>query len=129
MSACVSDKVCNKNLTPVLQARRADPCDRHRCQQATQHFYGSMPQNVAEMLAMLASWKSSSGPSKPPKNSESEHGHTWLHDYLLYAFATVLLVGVVILMPLAIVSKIWMMRKRDNTKFHHPQKSNSVVIF
>lgn len=52
MSACVSDKVCNKNLTPVLQARRADPCDRQRCQQATQHFYGSMPQNVAEMLAM-----------------------------------------------------------------------------
>lgn len=28
-------------------------------------------------------------------------------DYLLYAFATVLLVGVVILMPLAVISKIW----------------------
>ena len=30
-----------------------------------------------------------------------------LSDYLLYACATVLLVGVVVLMPLAVVVKIW----------------------
>lgn len=28
-------------------------------------------------------------------------------DYLLYVFATVLLVGVVVVMPLAVVSRIW----------------------
>lgn len=31
------------------------------------------------MLVLVTSWKSNSGPSKPPTNSESEHGHTWLH--------------------------------------------------
>ncbi|XP_041804059.1 GDNF family receptor alpha-like isoform X2 [Chelmon rostratus] len=76
----------------------------------------------------VTSWKSSSGPSKPPDINQSEHGHAWLHDYLLYAFTTVLLAGVVILMPLAVVSRIWMLRRRDKTKFHHPQKSNCVVI-
>ncbi|XP_051273225.1 GDNF family receptor alpha-like isoform X2 [Dicentrarchus labrax] len=75
----------------------------------------------------MISWKSSSGPSKPPEINESEQGHTWSNDYLLYAFTAVLLVGVVILMPLAVVSKIWMAR-RDKTRFHHPQKSNCVVI-
>ncbi|KAI3362667.1 hypothetical protein L3Q82_001741 [Scortum barcoo] len=47
-------------------------------------------------------------------------------NYLLYAFATALFVGVVILMSLAVVSKIWMLRRRRETKFHHPRKS--VVI-
>lgn len=28
-------------------------------------------------------------------------------DYVLYAFATVLLVGVAVLIPLAVASKIW----------------------
>ncbi|XP_040906248.1 GDNF family receptor alpha-like [Toxotes jaculatrix] len=257
MRVCVNDAVCNRHLAPVLQACMADQCDRDRCQQETRHFYGSMPQNVAEMLAMceceasdqyclqmktalhsgtcedetwicqvsvnqcaddsncrdllktfqakcwspeeaqcsnsdlhsnecfnkidpafilgaeseckmaflatlgtalhhpcsceglhsedlhtcnmihdvlhnrshfMTSSKSSSGPSKPPKISDSEHGHTWSHDYLLYVFATVLFVGVVILMPLAVVTKIWMTRKRDKTKYHNPQKSNCVVI-
>ncbi|KAM3605753.1 uncharacterized protein V6R79_004030 [Siganus canaliculatus] len=76
----------------------------------------------------MASLKSNSGPSKPPDISGSEQGHMWSHDYLLYICATALLVGVVILMPLAVVSKIWMLRRKDKTKFHHPQKSNSVVI-
>ncbi|XP_022619164.1 GDNF family receptor alpha-like [Seriola dumerili] len=257
MRVCVSDAVCNRYLAPVLQACTADPCHPERCQQVTQHFYGGMPQNVAEMLVMceceasdqsclhmrtalhsgtcedetricqdtviqcvddsncrdllksfqakcwsseeapcsdsdlqsaecftsmdpgrilgadfecktaflatlgtalhhpcscrgmhndelktckmihdvlhnrsyfMTSWKSSSVPSKPPEINESGHGHTWLHDYLLYAFATVLLFGVVVLIPLAVVSKIWMLRKRDETKLHHPQKSNCVVI-
>lgn len=73
----------------------------------------------------MTTWNSSSDPTKPPESNESEQGYTWLHDCLLYAFATVLFVGVVILMPLAVVSKIWMLRRRE-TKFHHPQKS--VVI-
>uniref|UniRef100_UPI0037E88BB2 GDNF family receptor alpha-like n=1 Tax=Semicossyphus pulcher TaxID=241346 RepID=UPI0037E88BB2 len=76
----------------------------------------------------MTSWQSSSGPSKPPEVNESEEGHRWSQDFLLYAFATVLLVGVVLLMPLAVVCKIWTSRRRDKTKFHHPQKQNFVVI-
>ncbi|XP_073338500.1 GDNF family receptor alpha-like [Pagrus major] len=76
----------------------------------------------------LTSWESSSGPSKPPEIGESEQVHTWTHDYLLYAFATVLLVGVVVIMPLAVVGKIWILRRRDKTKYQHPQKSNCVVL-
>ncbi|KAJ4948183.1 hypothetical protein JOQ06_019720 [Pogonophryne albipinna] len=58
--------------------------------------------------------------------------HDLLHNrshfsYLLFAFATAVLVGVVVLVPLAVVSKIWMLRRRDKTKFHHPEKSNCAV--
>ncbi|XP_005915582.1 GDNF family receptor alpha-like isoform X1 [Haplochromis burtoni] len=66
-------------------------------------------------------------PSKPPQTIESDHAYAWLQDYLLYVVAAILLAGV-ILMPLVIVSKKWISRKRDKTKFHHPQKSNCVVI-
>lgn len=52
MTVCVSDAVCNRYLAPLLQACMADQCDRDRCRQQTQQFYGSMPQNVAEMLVM-----------------------------------------------------------------------------
>ncbi len=52
MKVCVSDAVCNRYLTPVLQACMAEQCDRGRCQQATEQFYGSMPHSVAEMLVM-----------------------------------------------------------------------------
>ncbi|XP_059215880.1 GDNF family receptor alpha-like [Centropristis striata] len=77
----------------------------------------------------LTSWKSSSHPTKPPEVDDSEQSHAWSHDYLLLAFAIVLLFGVVILMPLAVVSRIWMLRRRrrDKTKFHHPQKGNCVL--
>ncbi|XP_034408386.1 GDNF family receptor alpha-like [Cyclopterus lumpus] len=67
----------------------------------------------------MTPWKSSS--------DESEQGPTWSHDYLMYAFVTMLLVGVV-LIPVAVASKIWMLRRKDKIKFHHPQKSNCVVI-
>ncbi|XP_070772766.1 GDNF family receptor alpha-like [Enoplosus armatus] len=76
----------------------------------------------------MTSWKSSVGPSKPSEINDSERGRAWTHDYLLYTFATVLLVGVVILMPLAVVSKVWMLRRKDKPKLHHPQKRNCVVI-
>uniref|UniRef100_A0A3B4ZPJ1 GDNF/GAS1 domain-containing protein n=1 Tax=Stegastes partitus TaxID=144197 RepID=A0A3B4ZPJ1_9TELE len=51
---CVTavDAVCNRHLVPVLQACTKGQCDSQRCQQATQQFYGNMPQNVAEMLVM-----------------------------------------------------------------------------
>ncbi|XP_042357978.1 GDNF family receptor alpha-like [Plectropomus leopardus] len=75
-----------------------------------------------------SSWKSGGGSTKPPATDESEQGLTWSHDYLLYGFATVLLIGVVILMPLAVISKICMLKRRDKTKFHHPKKNNCVVI-
>ncbi|XP_065815666.1 GDNF family receptor alpha-like [Labrus bergylta] len=74
----------------------------------------------------ITSWKKST--SKPPGLSDPEDGYVWSNDYLLYAFATLLLVGVVILMTLAVISKIWMLRRREKTKFHHPQKSPCVVI-
>ncbi|XP_031697679.1 GDNF family receptor alpha-like [Anarrhichthys ocellatus] len=76
----------------------------------------------------MTPWKSSSGPTKPPEIDESEQGPTWSRDYLVYAFATVLLVGVVIIiMPLAVASKIWMLTRKGKTKFHHPQKSDCVL--
>ncbi|XP_054886121.1 GDNF family receptor alpha-like [Poeciliopsis prolifica] len=49
---CVSEPVCNKRLTPVLQACMADQCDNERCRQEIQQFYGGMPQQSAEMLVM-----------------------------------------------------------------------------
>ncbi len=52
MTDCVSDAVCNRYLAPVLQVCMGEQCDRDRCQQVTQQFYGSMPHNVAEMLVM-----------------------------------------------------------------------------
>ncbi|KAK5853919.1 hypothetical protein PBY51_015033 [Eleginops maclovinus] len=253
MRVCINDAVCNKYLTPVIQACAAQQCDQDRCNKVSQQFYNSMPQNVAEMIVMceckdldqscldikkalhsgtcgdqiwicqdtvnlcvedkncryllnnfrvkcwspeeaqcsdrdlqkdecisqmdpalilganseckkaflatlgtalhyrcqckgmrnediltcnmihdvfhnrshfMPSWKSSDGPTKYPEVDESEQTHTWSKDDLIYAFATVLLVGVVVLMPLAVVSKIWMLRRRDKTKFHHPKKSD-----
>ncbi|CAJ1067510.1 GDNF family receptor alpha-like [Xyrichtys novacula] len=74
------------------------------------------------------SWnKSSNSPSKPPEMNESGDDEMWSNDHLLYIFATLLLVGVIILLPLAI-SKVWILRRKDRTKFHHPQKRSFVVI-
>ncbi|XP_053188609.1 GDNF family receptor alpha-like [Scomber japonicus] len=253
---CVSDAVCNRYLVPVLQACRAEGCNRDHCLQATQQFYGSMPHNIAEMLVMcdcraadqsclhmktalqsgtcgeetwicqetvdlcikdrrcrnllktfqakcwsseeaqcsdfdlqnecftqmdptfifgedseckraffatlgttlhypctckgvhnaalltcnlihdafhnrshfMRPWKSNDGPSKPPEINEPEKGQTHISDYLLYGFSTVLLVGVVILMPLAVISTIWVLRRKDRKRFHPPQKNKCVVI-
>ncbi|KAK1905257.1 GDNF family receptor alpha-like [Dissostichus eleginoides] len=75
----------------------------------------------------MTSWKSSDGPTKYPEVDESEQAHTWSNGSLLFAFATAVLVGVVVLVPLAVVSKIWMLRRRDKTKSHHPEKSNCAV--
>ncbi|XP_068184222.1 LOW QUALITY PROTEIN: GDNF family receptor alpha-like [Antennarius striatus] len=74
------------------------------------------------------SWKISSGLSMPPKTNESEQDHSWSHDYILYGFAALLFVGVVVLMPLAVISKIWMLRRRERNKIPLPQKSSCVVI-
>ncbi|XP_054654978.1 GDNF family receptor alpha-like [Dunckerocampus dactyliophorus] len=52
MRLCVSDAVCNKYLARVLQACMAGQCDPDRCGRETQHFYASMPHNIAEMLVM-----------------------------------------------------------------------------
>ncbi|KAF3708312.1 GDNF family receptor alpha-like Precursor [Channa argus] len=57
----------------------------------------------------MTSQKSSNGPSKPPEISKSDKGQTLpiVSDYFMYAFATVLLVGIVLIMPIVVVSKIW----------------------
>ncbi|KAM4598891.1 GDNF family receptor alpha-like [Fundulus diaphanus] len=49
---CVSESVCNRHLTPVLQACMVEQCDSERCQREIQQFYGGMPQQSAEMLVM-----------------------------------------------------------------------------
>lgn len=49
---CVSESVCNRHLTPVLQACMTDQCDSGRCRQEIQQFYGGMPLQCAEMLVM-----------------------------------------------------------------------------
>ncbi|XP_030012687.1 GDNF family receptor alpha-like [Sphaeramia orbicularis] len=69
--------------------------------------------------------KSSTGPSKPPEFNETEKGPKSITDYLFYAVAFLLLIGAV---PLAVFTKIWISRKRENTKFHPLQKGNCVVI-
>nr|XP_040033784.1 GDNF family receptor alpha-like isoform X1 [Gasterosteus aculeatus aculeatus] len=71
--------------------------------------------------------KSVSGPTKPHEINESEQDPSWPHDYVLYAFATVLLVGVAVLIPLAVASKIWMLTKKEKTKYQPHQKSNCVL--
>ncbi|XP_037321430.2 GDNF family receptor alpha-like [Pungitius pungitius] len=75
----------------------------------------------------LTPWKSSSGPTKPHEINESEQDPSRSHDYVLYALATVLLVGVAVLIPVAVASKIWMLTKKEKTKFHSHQKSNCVL--
>ncbi|XP_026164699.1 GDNF family receptor alpha-like [Mastacembelus armatus] len=75
----------------------------------------------------LPTWKPSNDPPKPPGINEPEPNHTWIPDYLLYAFAIMLLVGVVVLMPLAVVTKIWMLRREKN-KFHPLKKSSCVNV-
>ncbi|KAM9364957.1 GDNF family receptor alpha-like [Pholidichthys leucotaenia] len=52
IGVCLSDSVCNRYLAPVLQACMGEQCNNDRCQQVTQQFYSSMPQNVAEMLVI-----------------------------------------------------------------------------
>ncbi|KAM7408859.1 hypothetical protein PAMA_002534 [Pampus argenteus] len=256
MRVCVSDAVCNRYLAPVLQACMAEGCDRDRCQQATQQFYGNMPHSVAEMLVMCdceasdqsclrmknalhsgtcrketwicketvslcvkdrhcryllktfqaKCWRSeeaqcsgidlqnecfmqmdpalilggdsecktaflatlatslhypctckgvhnadlltcnmihdvlhnrshfmtprkiNDGPSKPPEIIESERNQTWITDYLMYGFAAVLLVGVIISISLSVISKIRLLKRKDTERFHPPQKSSCVVI-
>ncbi|XP_047459877.1 GDNF family receptor alpha-like [Mugil cephalus] len=256
---CIGDAVCNRNLAPVLQACMGEQCGSEGCRQATQQFYGDMPQNLVEMLVMCEcdaadqsclqtktdlhsgtcgdeTWicqdavnrcvedsncrrllktfqakcwspeeaqcsdhdlqregcfiqmdptlihgtdseckmafvgtlgtalhhpctckgvhnndlrmcnmiqntfhnKShfiisshhkdikGSGDPKPPEVNDAQHAGS--HEYLLYGFATLLLAGVLILMPLAIVSKICSLRKRDGTKFHHAQKHSGAVL-
>ncbi|XP_061646690.1 GDNF family receptor alpha-like isoform X2 [Phyllopteryx taeniolatus] len=49
---CVSDSVCNKHLAPVLQTCMEAQCGHDNCGQETQHFYSSMPHNLAERLVM-----------------------------------------------------------------------------
>ncbi|KAM6916228.1 GDNF family receptor alpha-like [Xenentodon cancila] len=236
IGVCVSDSVCNKHLTPVIQACEAEQCSSDHCQQETQQFYTSMPQNAAEMLVMceceasdrscqlmktavqtgtcgeetricqerlaqcvedancrnllqsfqakcwspedagcsernlsidecftlkdpalilatrsdcrkaflatlgtvlhhhctckgvhidhllacqmirdvfhnrshfIAFRESSGCATKPPEIRGSEHAHTWSYDYLLYSSAAVLVAGVVVLVLLIVVSKIW----------------------
>ncbi|KAM9848247.1 GDNF family receptor alpha-like isoform 2-T2 [Aulostomus maculatus] len=72
-------------------------------------------------------WRRGYGPSKPPESDESERGRLWVNenDYLLYA--TVLLVGAVLLMPLAVISKLWLLRRGDKTRLRPPQKSLCVA--
>ncbi|XP_061601430.1 GDNF family receptor alpha-like [Cololabis saira] len=52
IGVCLSDSVCNRHLVPVLQACEAEQCSSDHCQQETQQFYTSMPQNAAIMLVM-----------------------------------------------------------------------------
>ncbi|KAI4813034.1 hypothetical protein KUCAC02_024388 [Chaenocephalus aceratus] len=99
MKVCINDAVCNKYLIPVSQACMAPQCDHDRCEKASQQFYSSMPHDVAEIIVMLSAIR----------------------------FCNCSTVGVVVLVPLAVVSKIWMLRRRDKTKFHHPEKSNCAV--
>ncbi|XP_029376226.1 GDNF family receptor alpha-like isoform X2 [Echeneis naucrates] len=76
----------------------------------------------------VTSWKSSSGPTKPPEINNSQHNYSWSHDHLLYAFVTLVLIAVVVIMPLAFVSKIWLLRKSAKKALRHPHKSNCVAI-
>ncbi|TWW78794.1 hypothetical protein D4764_11G0009150 [Takifugu flavidus] len=50
------------------------------------------------------------------------------HDYLLLPFAAVLLVGIAILLPLTLMSKIWMLKRREEKLCQHPEKSDCVIM-
>ncbi|CAB1338520.1 unnamed protein product [Coregonus sp. 'balchen'] len=66
-------------------------------------------------------------PYVPPPVSESGSGYEWLSDQLLYVFAYILLVAVV-LMAVMIVFHIRTHRGNEKPQFHPPDK-NGVVIF
>ncbi|KAK2824207.1 hypothetical protein Q5P01_021382 [Channa striata] len=76
----------------------------------------------------MTSQEITNGPSKPSELSQSDKGQILPTDYLMYAFATVLLVGLVVLMPMVVISKIWVSGRKDETQFHPLQKSNCVVV-
>ncbi|XP_056903325.1 GDNF family receptor alpha-like isoform X2 [Takifugu flavidus] len=74
-------------------------------------------------------WKS---PSKLPEVDDSEADHARSNgkyaDYLLLPFAAVLLVGIAILLPLTLMSKIWMLKRREEKLCQHPEKSDCVIM-
>ncbi|KAM4591023.1 GDNF family receptor alpha-like isoform 2-T2 [Odontesthes bonariensis] len=70
----------------------------------------------------------SDGASKPHEINGSEHGYTWSHDHLLYAFAALIFAGVIIIISLAAVCKFWLLRSRDQTNLCHPRRRNCVVV-
>ncbi|KAM9726812.1 GDNF family receptor alpha-like isoform 2-T2 [Menidia menidia] len=67
------------------------------------------------------------GLTKPNEISESEHAHTWFYDHLLYAFSAVLFAGVIIIILLAAVSKLWLLRSRDKINLCSPRRRACVV--
>ncbi|XP_076022093.1 GDNF family receptor alpha-like [Genypterus blacodes] len=70
--------------------------------------------------------KQSEDPHEPPKGHESEQPDRWVTDYLLHAFAYVLLAGVVLLLLIAVLGRVWVLKKRNKRKAHPPQKSHFV---
>ncbi|KAM7385696.1 hypothetical protein PAMP_001758 [Pampus punctatissimus] len=116
MRVCVSDAVCNRYLAPVLQACMAEGCDHDRCQQATQQFYGSMPQNVAEMLVMCDCEASDQSclHMKNALHSGTCRKETWICKDTV---------------SLCVKDRHCRVLKRKDTKrFHPPQKSNCDAI-
>ncbi|KAK5908375.1 hypothetical protein CgunFtcFv8_016441 [Champsocephalus gunnari] len=114
-----ADSECKKAFLDTLGTALHYPCQckgMHNDDLLTCNLIHDLLHNRSHFMT---SWKSSDG--------ESEQAHTWSNGYLLFVFATAILVGVVVLVPLAVVSKIWMLRRRDKTKFHHPEKSHCAV--
>ncbi|XP_063346962.1 GDNF family receptor alpha-like isoform X1 [Pelmatolapia mariae] len=122
-----ADSECKRAFVATLGTVLHHPCTCKRLYNDDLLTCSMIHDVLHNRSRFMASSETIIRPSKPPQIIESDHVYAWLQDYLLYVVATILLAGV-ILMPLVIVSKKWISRKRDKAKFHHPQKSNCVVI-
>ncbi|XP_028982716.1 GDNF family receptor alpha-like [Betta splendens] len=122
-----SDAECTKSFVATVGTALHSPC-------SCKGVYGDDLLTCNRIHSVLHNrshfkmpWKGSNGSSKAPEFIKPETSKSWPADYLMYALVTVLLVGVVILMPLAVMSKIWMFRRTDQTKFQPVEKSNLVL--
>ncbi|XP_074532331.1 GDNF family receptor alpha-like [Halichoeres trimaculatus] len=124
-----SDSECRSSFIATLGTILHHPCtcrgiyseDLMMCNKIHDVFH-----NRSHFMKLLK--KSSINPSTPPEINQSEDDLAWSNDYLLHIFAGLLLLGVVVVLPLAVISGIWLLRRKQKTKFHHPQKSSFVVI-
>uniref|UniRef100_A0A3Q3ILJ1 GDNF/GAS1 domain-containing protein n=2 Tax=Monopterus albus TaxID=43700 RepID=A0A3Q3ILJ1_MONAL len=119
-----ADSECKRAFLATLGSALHHPCSCKRMGSNDLRICNMIHDVLHNRSHFITPRRSSSDPSKPPKNNESGQGPSWVIDYLLCSFAAVLLVGVVILMPLAVVSSIWMLK----TQIHPLQKSSCVDI-
>ncbi|XP_028324769.1 GDNF family receptor alpha-like [Gouania willdenowi] len=120
------DSECKKAFLATLGTVLHHPCTCIGLHSQQLHTCSRIHDVFHNRQHFIPAWKSKRGPSKFLGMNEPESSHPWSADYLLYACATVLLIGVV-LMPLAVFGRTWMLKRRDKTNAHCPIKRHDVL--